>query len=510
MLPLQGRLVHGRARRVRLVDVLRAERFVGQRPPERESAQGQDGGAARGQLLAAREVDAPSDYVGHELDPVRGRAHGPTAGHDLVGRRGVRREEAAHDRDPEGYRLQPGLQDLERAGGGMDAGRDRLCVVGPAGTALAGHEGQDGQAMSVGRQRAQGGVQLLVGGKAQGGGRPGEDVSALAERPAQQRLLGPDLVGPESRGHGWRRVGQDDAHGPGGADGERDPVGRDASAPHVRGRAIADGEEEGHVAQGGPALGVLRGQAAQGMVVVGQRREGVGADVEMAQQRLVPLERAAIEQPAPGRDRVGDGHRRGPEPPPVEERAHGQPALHAAREAGMRGLQPAQAGRHVRRVERTPRALIHLREVQLVAQLLGLAAGARVRIGIERRDGHAPRVRAAGREHERVESDGGDVLRPRARLGQDRVHDLLGLHDQGERVFIRGAVGRGVEGEVPRLLRAFDEAGAAIVEVRPHRRAAHVDHQDERALPGRFLPRGCLPGHGAGGDAAGPSRRARK
>src|SRR6266545_4931554 len=63
MLPLQGRLVHRRARRVGLVDVLRAERFVGQRPPEREAAQGQDGGPARGQLLTARPL-ATISWVG--------------------------------------------------------------------------------------------------------------------------------------------------------------------------------------------------------------------------------------------------------------------------------------------------------------------------------------------------------------------------------------------------------------------------------------------------------------
>jgi hypothetical protein len=165
----------------------------------------------------------------------------------------------------------------------------------------------------------------------------------------------------------------------------------------------------------------------------------------------------------------------------------------------MRGLQPAQAGRHVRRVQGTSRALIHLREVQLAAQLLGLAAGARVRIGVEGRDGHALRVHAAGGEHERVEPDGGDVLRARARLGQDRVHHLLDGDGQGESVFVGGAVRRRVQGDVLGDLGALHEPSAAIVEVRPHRRAPDVDHQDERALDGRFLPRhGAVAGAGRG------------
>ena len=69
---------------------------------------------------------------------------------------------------------------------------------------------------------------------------------------------------------GTGRRPEDHAHGPGGADGESDPLRRDASAAHVGGGAVADSEEERHVAQGRPALGVFAGQATHRGVVVGE------------------------------------------------------------------------------------------------------------------------------------------------------------------------------------------------------------------------------------------------
>ena len=159
-----------------------------------------------------------------------------------------------------------------------------------------------------------------------------------------------------------------------------------------------------------------------GRVRPGRSRPGAAArprHAEMAQQLRVPLEALAVEEPAPRRDGVRDGH--------VCGRTSGSRGgsrraamTDTPRPVGMPSLLSTAGGPACTRCGGAAGALVHGGEVQLLAQLLRLAARACVRVGVERRDRHPLRVHAAGREHERVEADGGDLLRARARAWPGR------------------------------------------------------------------------------------------
>ena len=152
------------------------------------------------------------------------------------------------------HRFEVRLEYIEAAGIAADSVDGAGGIWLPARAALAGQQGQHGQAVTIGRALLQFGIQRIRRAQ-QVFHQPLIDVAAFAGGAADQGHIGADQVAPKPGRQNFNFL--DDAQGGGGADGEGDLAGGDRAGADVGGRAIAQRQEKGDIAELGPAGGVV-------------------------------------------------------------------------------------------------------------------------------------------------------------------------------------------------------------------------------------------------------------
>lgn len=224
-----------------------------------------------------------------------------------------------------------------------------------------------------------------------------------------------------------------------------------------------------------PAVDGVRPGWRQGHTRILDGRQSRRVDACRGQQLDVPVAGVPVEQARPGRRRGAGGG--------VSEQSQLDvfPQRHEPRSGGEHvrtsASQPAQPRRQVAGVNPGAGALLHLRLVQLAAQLFRLGGAASVGVGVA--GGQRPVVGVDGdqRGGEGVERDAADASGQRgvgAQLVQqpgDLLGDLVGV-DLG-----RAVVGH--DEAVRHLDPAADRTSGAVEERRPRGGRADVDGEDE-------------------------------
>jgi hypothetical protein len=446
-----------------------------------ERFEGEEGGTAAGGLGHAGHDDGAAEGVGHDLGPGGGADEAAARGDELLGAGHDGIEDAGEQGEAERDGLHARAQDVGRARGEGEAEDGAAREGRPARAALAREERQDRQAVGVGGQSRDLGIEGGVGVEAQGFEQPGEEAARVVERAAEHHAVGVDAVAPGAPGDAQVGRAPGGAQGAGGADHEGEAILGHAAAADVAARAIAVERVPGDVRERWPAGGVLGAQAGEGRV--GSGREAAWVQGHRGEQLGVPGAGVLVEQPGAG------GHReaaaRLPEQAQVQVLAEGEPAVDAGDQVGLGLGEPAQLGGPVAPVEDAAGAGVDGALVQLGAQ--GASGGVAAGVSPEQDggEGAAGGIHAEQAVPEAAGADGADGGQRVGRLGGDGVDEAGGTGEEGLGVELGAAVGGGVERDGALNAGALDGAAARVVDEGAGGRGADVERQHQRRLGSR-------------------------